>query len=97
MGLGVLLLFKPFYEGDVLLHRRLLHLALKLAPGILLGAALEIGKSRTGPAHITFGALFIKAVKLEQDIVGRSLGQFGRAVCRISEIFFNWHVHPLWL
>ena len=65
--------FQILNQSDVFLHRFFGGLALKLIPGIVLGSAFKIGKSRTGHAHIPFGALFVEAVKLEQDIVGRSL------------------------
>ncbi len=81
--------FQILNQVVVFLHRLFGGLPLKLIPGIILGSAFKIGKSRTGPAHISLSALFVKAIKLEQDVVGRSLGQFGRAVCSISEIFFN--------
>ena len=61
--------FQILNQVDVFLHRFFGGLALKLIPGIVLGSAFKIGKSRTGPAHIPFGTLFVEAVKLEQDIV----------------------------
>ena len=68
--------FQILNQIDIFLHRLFGGLALKLIPGIVLGSAFKIGKSRAGPAHISFGTLFVKAVKLSRTSLGGLLGSF---------------------
>ena len=71
----LLLSFQALDQLDIGLPSFFSGLPLQLRPGVLIRAAYEIKPTWAFPADVTFAALFVQGIQLEQHIVARFPGQ----------------------